>query len=191
MCEQTEFLTIMNEAYETYLKYGPRSSKKVDIIHNFIKKKLEEQLQDTHVIILEKKVKCLNASGYKACDIVAQNKETGKIDYIIPVKFVCSNYKQNKNNYFENLIGETYLLKHYNKETKIIPFNIMPSECKYFNKDGVVKKMEKITKNDISVYTEVELFHSSITYIVDIDYENNKIEKLNDMTPYKDIKEHL
>ncbi len=44
--------------------------------------------------------------------------------YIFPIKFVMSSYLKNRNNYFENLIGESYCLKQMNDKIHIIPINI-------------------------------------------------------------------
>lgn len=64
----------------------------------------------------------INSSGYKKCDIVILKNNKPYI--IFPVKIIKSNYKQNKNNSWENLTGEIMQLLWANPNIKIIPINI-------------------------------------------------------------------
>ncbi|WP_049757049.1 hypothetical protein [Mycoplasma crocodyli] len=62
----------------------------------------------------------------------------------IGVKFVMSNYKQNSNNYFENMLGETANLRSNN-----IPYFqifILPELIPYFDKFGNIRSWEKINE---------------------------------------------
>lgn len=57
----------------------------------------------------------------------------------IAVKYIMSNYSQNSNNYFENMLGETANIR----SAKIPHFQIFatPDKIPYFDKDGNIKKM--------------------------------------------------
>jgi len=182
------FLKMINISYDAYLKYGARSNKKVNIIHNWIKNVLCAifPLKD-YKIECEVGVKSINYSGYKRCDIVVKKRDICMtVMYVFPVKFITSNYKQNRNNYLENLIGESYCMKKHNSSIKIIPFNIFLNETPYRLKNGKTKRFEKITKKDFEVYEKFknDIFHNVINLIVVIDHKLNKITNLHENTPY-------
>ena len=71
-------------------------------------------------VYLEQNIPSINSSNKKRCDIVVyKNKEP----YLIfPTKIIMTNYKQNKNNSWENLTGELMHLKWANKNINIIFF---------------------------------------------------------------------
>jgi hypothetical protein len=191
--EETEFLKILNISYQKYLLYGSRSSKKVDVIHDWIVNKLKSFFDNERYIIdVEQKVPTINSAGYKKCDVVVYDKTTDKFVLVIPVKFVCSNFKQNKNNYFENCVGDCVLLKLKNPELRIIPFNIFIRNCPYYTKNRSVKKIEDINLNEINSYEKLKeknIFNDSLTYLVELDYKYNTITEINQLTPYKNIEE--
>jgi hypothetical protein len=113
--EMEEFLEMMNDSYRAYLNYGPRSSKKVDIIHNFIFEELScIFIDERYEVLMEENVPASNSSGMKRCDICVYDNIKKQFILVVPVKFICSNYKQNKNNYLENCIGECFTLKYKN-----------------------------------------------------------------------------
>ena len=108
-----KFRESLEEGYKKYLFVHPRSSEKIIPMHKCISKIILQKLGG-------------NRSGYSVKSMgVGDNKEfnfEGKyyskdIDITIlyrekPIsglgcKFVTSNYKQNSNNYFENMLGET------------------------------------------------------------------------------------
>jgi hypothetical protein len=117
--EEKYILQIINEVYYLYLKYGARSSKKVDYFHKKIVFLLEKYFKncDGYSIETEYNVKSYNSSGKKRCDIVIL--KNNKPYVIFPTKMVMTNYKQNKNNSWENLTGELSHIKWYNKNIYI------------------------------------------------------------------------
>ena len=189
MREKNEFIKMMQQSYNNYCQYSSRSNKKVNVIHGWIRQKLNETLDlNKYEVFEEKNIPALNASGRKKADIVVFNKHTQTYDLVFSVKFICSNYKQNKNNYLENLIGECRTIKLCNPEIKIVPFNIFPSECPYFRKDKTLKHTEKIDfEKDLSIYSKhscPDIYDDVITYLIDIDYDLKLVTSLNDNTPY-------
>lgn len=77
----------------------------------------------------------------KKADItILKDKKSG-----VGVKFVMSNYLQNSNNYFENMLGETANIR----SAKIPYFQILIifEKTPYFGKDGKIKKIDKITSH--------------------------------------------
>jgi len=186
--EEKDFLNMINKSYELYYKHGARSSKKVDVIHEWIVEKIKKTKHfdnEKYTIKEEVNIKCANSAGKKKWDIVVSNKKTKEVILAISVKFACSNYKQNKNNYLECAIGESFLTKQKNPNIKILSFNIFIENCPYKKKDGTCKKLESISLNDIKPYKEMvgKAWDHSICYLVK--HENQKIIGINKDTKYE------
>ena len=210
--EDEIWLNNILEVFECYLIYGARSSKKVDCLHNHIKKIIDNILPDNYLCILEVNVGSCNASGVKKCDIIISKKisdmelykdlidksinELKKIckqldithqhkgeekvsiikrineeqhiinikqhyrPYIVfPVKFVMTNYSQNKNNNWENLLGEVTQLNIYkwenNSDIIIIPINFLFAKIPYLKNNKTIKSFEDITYEKSIEITEI------------------------------------
>lgn len=147
------FLEALKESFITYLSTSPRSNKKLKVLHGFIATDLQKKLGN------EYEVKSL---GYKiGKESFIEGRYMGKkVDITIEksnkpiagiaVKFVMSNYSQNSNNYFENMLGETA-----NIRSKNIPYFqifIIPEIIPYYKKTGDISKLENITENNIEKY---------------------------------------
>jgi hypothetical protein len=182
---KNKLINIFNNSYQEYIKHSSRSNKKTNVLHNGIKEVLEKIFPKSYEVKTEINIKCANASGRKKCDIVVYDDKK-KLKYIFPVKFVCCNYKQNKNNYIESLVGEVTLLKISNPDTQIIPINIFPSRLPFKHKNGNIKKYETITEKDLKPYCDTELFKKCIVYLVTI-----KENKVIDITNYKNLKKYI
>ena len=166
-------MDLVNCAWSAYVTYGSRSSKKVNIIHDGVSEYINNHTPHEYVCKTEQTVSCLNGAGKKRCDIcVYKNND---LVLIVPVKFVCSNFKQNKNNYLENLVGETYLLKQKNR-ILVTPLNIFIHNTRYLNKDGSVKNVETVSISDTVVYNNVPIFDAVYNIIVEVNYETNKVK---------------
>ncbi|MDR0741396.1 MAG: hypothetical protein LBF28_01330 [Rickettsiales bacterium] len=88
----------------------------------------------------------------KVVDITIENKNRNPVAGIA-VKFVMSNYSQNSNNYFENMLGETS-----NIRCARIPYFqifIVPEEMPYYNKDGEITKAEIFTNHNVEKYLKL------------------------------------
>jgi hypothetical protein len=195
----TDMLAIIRNTCELYMKYGARSSKKVDYFHEEIIKQLRTIFTDERYIVAQEyDVPSLNPSGKKKCDIVVLRDNIPVI--VLPVKIIMTNYKQNKNNYFENQIGEVTGIKLANPTINVIPLNIYMSKTPYLNTNKVITKFESITYSDIAIYEkykEHRLFSDVINYIIDVEHENvvnetyQKIPKLigfNNATGYVSLR---
>ena len=68
LLEEKRFIQIINETYNKYFKYGPRSSKKVYYFHSAIKCILEKYFTRKHGfdIKLEYNIRSCNSSGKKS-----------------------------------------------------------------------------------------------------------------------------
>ena len=170
----TDMLSIIHNTCELYMMYGARSSKKVDYFHEEIIKQLRTIFTDErYKVAQEYDVLSLNPSGKKKCDIVVLRDNIPVI--VLPVKIIMTNYKQNKNNYFENQIGEVTGIKLANPTINVVPVNIYMSKTPYLNTNKVITKFETITYSDIAIYEkykEHRLFNEVINYIIDVDNEN-------------------
>ena len=175
--ESKEFITKLYETYTLYIENGARSSKKVDFFHAFIKDKLDNVFNGNtkYSVQLEKNIPSMTASGFKKCDVVVY-KETEP--YIVfPVKLVMTNYKQNKNNSWENLTGEVIHLKMANPLLHIVPINIYMDKTPYLKSNKIISRFEHITYNDIKHYDILmtqNYVYDYINYIINI--EHNEID---------------
>ena len=195
---ENNLLNMLKESYKLYLDNGSRSSKKTDKIHKWFQYKISEYLKDKPEFVckVEYKIKSFNFNSNKRIDIVILKNN---IPYIIfPVKFICSNYKQNRNNYWENLNGECTLIKIYNENLKIIPINIFLKKCPYFLRDHKIKNFEKITINNIKQLYKIHKklpFDNFLNILINNDNEdwNNpekfRIELNSDL--YKILDEYI
>ncbi len=173
--ESKVFITKLLNAYELYFTHGARSSKKVDYFHNYIKNQVEKLFKEEngYEVKLEQNVASINSSRKKKCDIVV-NKNN--IPYIVfPVKIIMTNYKQNKNNSWENLTGELMHLKWAEENTNLhlIPINIFMDKTPYLKKDKLISKYEKITYNDIENYNVLKkknIVYDNINYILQVNH---------------------
>lgn len=117
-------------------------------------------------------------------DITILEKGTGIAG--IAVKFVMSNYSQNSNNYFENMLGETANIR--NAKSPYYQVFIIPDKVPYYDKSNNIKHWEKISEHNLSKYVNlsadnIDLFlHSPnktlvcIVHIDDVDNVHTKEE---------------
>ena len=72
---------------------------------------------------------------------------------VVSFKFVSSNYSQNSNNYFENLLGECF-----NIQANGIPFChilVMRDKIPYYNSEGDYKKPKNLKDHHLSKYFNI------------------------------------
>lgn len=155
------FLKAISKTFRAYNAYGARSNKKLIPIHKWFANVIESKLGEGY------SVKSLGKDGEhkldgkyypKTLDIsIFKNR---KIITTISFKFVTSNYKQNSNNYFENLLGETANIRRVN--VGFAHFLVLRAHTPYYDKNkgnlrGQEKKIEVINDNDLSKY--IKLFN--------------------------------
>ena len=198
------FLQKIRETFAIYLQYGGRSKRKTDFLHSWLAEDIKDVLNagDGGEVKIEQSVPSLNASGKKDCDIVAFRN--GKNISIFPVKFIMTNYKQNKNNGFENLTGEIMHLKWANENVPIIPINIIFNQVPYCQSSSLIKHYETITYEKSYKITEIlqekGLVYDTVNYIIDVNQccdpgtPYNKCPEIlgfNQDTPYRSFHEIL
>uniref|UniRef100_A0A6C0LMK7 Uncharacterized protein n=1 Tax=viral metagenome TaxID=1070528 RepID=A0A6C0LMK7_9ZZZZ len=184
MKDKKQFMEVMKNVYDIYIEHGARSNKNVNYFHNYIKSELEKifTLPD-YSVVLEYDVVSTNSSKKKRCDIVVLKMNTPYI--IFPVKIIKTNYKQNKNNAWENLTGELHHLHWANENIIIIPINILMNKTPYLDKSGKISKFENITIEDIEIYKMLTAKHITfdmINYILIVEHVNT-INEPFDKTP--------
>jgi hypothetical protein len=108
-----------------------------------------------------------------------------------------SNYKQNKNNSWENLTGELIQIKWSNPDIFIIPINIFMNLTPYLKNDRIISKYETINYSDIAIYDVLikkSICYDTINYIMDVNptcvqggtfSQPPIIQRFNIHTPYR------
>lgn len=198
------FLQKVRETFAIYLQYGGRSKRKTDFLHSWLAEDIKDVLNANAggEVKIEQSVPSLNASGKKNCDIVAFRN--GEIISIFPVKFIMTNYRQNKNNSFENLTGEIMHLKWANENVPIIPINIIFNQVPYCQSSSLIKHYETITYEKSYKVTETlrekGLVHDTVNFIIDVNHccqigtSYNRCPEIigfNQDTPYRSFHEIL
>ena len=151
-----QFLNNLTASFQSYLDSGARSNEKLKIIHSFISDSIKDRVNNDELSFYslrndDKKSKELKIKGRymdKAVDIAVCKGQN--IIAAIGFKFVMSNYKQNSNNYFENMLGETANIRCNN-----IPYFqiiVIPHILPYFDEHGNIEKWEEITEHNINKY---------------------------------------
>lgn len=136
----------IQKSIKEYFIYGGKSNKKLFCIHNFFKSKIQlglNNLFECHSLP-DKEINVQGRYYKKKVDICIKNKDLVK--GVVSVKFIMSNYCQNSNNYFENLIGEMTNLRFLNIKLWfiLITFDNIP----YYNNKNELKKYQKMTDYD-------------------------------------------
>lgn len=162
------FLKALTNSFKAYNQLGgARSNKKLIPIHSWFSEKI---LKANPKYI----VKSLGYGGEyrlegkyypKNLDITIfknPNKEKKLQDSeclaTISFKFVTSNYAQNSNNYFENLLGETANIRRV--DVGFSHFLVLRGHTPYYdkaegNKRGKLKKLEKLTEHNLKKYIQL------------------------------------
>lgn len=184
MMEKKKILDISREIFRIYFEKGARSSAKVDYFHQQIKGMIDtvinkRNLSNGYNVKLEKNVPSINSSGRKKCDIVVYKENNPYI--VLPVKIIMTNYKQNKNNYWESLTGElTHMKWHADNNIRCIPINLFFNKLPYLAKSGEIKKWEEIKTNDIQNYKYLvsnNLAYGVVNHIIEVNHINKIGEK--------------
>jgi len=181
-----EFLSAIDDSMLEYNKNGgARSNKKLIPIHRFLSEMVSGKIGKSFSIkslgIGDGKEKTFEGKYYpKDLDVAVLQKE--KIIATISFKFVTSNYKQNANNYFEQLMGETANIRR--KNIGFAHFLVLRGHTPYFSKNkgnlrGKEMKMEIIKERDIQKY--IKLFNDmdfphkpDLIGIYILDFDKNK-----------------
>ena len=207
MDQNSEFLSAIKTSFLAYNKKGGvRSNKKLIPIHQFISKSILNKIGNNFTAkslgIGDGKEAKINGKYYlKDVDIAIFNKDN-KIISTISFKFVTSNYKQNSNNYFENLMGETANIRRQN--IGFAHFLLLRGHTPYFSKNkgnlrGKKTKTEIINEKNlqkyIKLFKDMDFPHKPDLIgicIIDFDKKRNPVfVNLDDFDFSKETKELL
>jgi len=148
-------ISAIKEGKSKYFSHGARSPKKIEPIHKAIAEIFDAEKTLTvksKGIGDDKEEKVAGVFYDKDCDITIKNTENNKTS-VVEVKFITTNYKQNANNYFENLLGATDNLRRNNINVSQVV--ILPKTIPYLKREGIVSKLEIINDRDISKYRKL------------------------------------
>ncbi|MEK7103870.1 MAG: hypothetical protein AAB842_00535 [Patescibacteria group bacterium] len=159
---QDKFLSAISESFLAYNKKGgARSTKKLVPIHKFLSETISSIIGKSFTIrslgIGDGKEATLDGKYYlKDLDIAIIKND--KIIVTVSFKFVTSNYKQNANNYFENLMGETANIRRQN--VGFVHFLVLRGHTPYLLKNrgnlrGKEMKIEIINEKDLQKYIKL------------------------------------
>jgi hypothetical protein len=178
MFDEKSFITAVEESFHMYKKYRARSTAKLKPIHWYIATVLDSIWGNNFEIHClgndAKKYPDLDEIrkrywGYKPKNIRSREKEVSgryypksvdititqydKPVFCLGIKFVTSNYKQNANNYFENMMGETANIQALG-DLPYAHLIILRHETPYYEKNETEKpkKIEIINDKDIQKY---------------------------------------
>ena len=150
-------LPIIKTSFQKYLTTNARSNEKLKILHAKIASDLQDLLGKEYIIkslgFGEGKEYIIPGRYIEKVVDITISKIGGEIVGGIAVKFVMSNYAQNSNNYFENMLGETANIRCVN-----IPYFqilIIPEEIPYYEKDGTIKKTEIFSMHNVAKYIKL------------------------------------
>ncbi|WP_096385520.1 hypothetical protein [Mycoplasmopsis bovigenitalium] len=188
------FLEILKEAFLTSLTSGPRSNAKLKILHGAIAKDLSKKLGDEYEVQSlgfnrGKEGKINGRYIDKRVDVtITKNK---KAIAGIAVKFVMSNYKQNSNNYFENMLGETA-----NIRTNNIPYFqifIISKKMPYYDLRKNISRWDYPSAENLKKYVKMSrdntdyYFHTpNKTLLVVIDLQTRADFNPKNFSEYQD-----
>lgn len=187
---QDKFIKAINASFAAYNKKGgARSNKKLIPIHKFLSETILGKLKGGYSIkslgIGDGKEATIDGKYYpKNLDIAIFKND--KIVATVSFKFVTSNYQQNANNYFENLMGETANIRRNN--IGFAHFLVLRGHTPYYSKNkgnlrGKEKKIEIISEKHLQKY--IKLFNDmdfphkpDLMGICLLDFDKNKKAKL-------------
>jgi len=193
---QDKFIKAINNSFAAYNKKGgARSNKKLIPIHKFLSETILGKLKNGYSVkslgIGDGKEAKFNGKYYpKNLDVAVFKSD--KIIATISFKFITSNYKQNANNYFEQLMGETANIRR--QGTAFAHFVVFRGDMPYFAKNkgnlrGKQTKTEIIKEKDLQKY--IKLFNDmdfphkpDLLGICLLDFDQNKKAKVVNLNDF-------
>ena len=170
---------LIKDTYPQYKANGKRSTRKLIGVHSFLGNFLKDYFSSVSGIEVSwnagdevnKEANVPGAMYDKKIDITVFKDKNPVL--CLGFKFPCSNYKQNSINYIETMVGETY-----NIQRNGIPYFhilVLPAVMPYCDKNGDVKRNDKITEKDIGKYlilsgdNDFGAPHHMLIFLIDFD----------------------
>ena len=159
---EDQFLIAIEKSFAAYNKKGgAQSNKKLIPIHKFLSEMILNKIGSSFSVkslgVGDGKEAKFGGRYYKK-DLDIAVLKSDKIIATISFKFVTSNYKQNANNYFENLMGETANIRRQN--VGFAHLLVLRGHTPYYLKDkgnarGQQAKIEVIKEKDLQKYIKL------------------------------------
>ncbi|GHT20668.1 hypothetical protein FACS189419_00150 [Planctomycetales bacterium] len=152
---ESVFIVAVEESFRMYKMHGARSTEKLKPLHRHIADILQSIWGngfDVYYLGTDSKELTIEGKYYpKDIDITVTKND--KPVFCLGIKFVTSNYKQNANNYFESMMGETANIQALGT----LPYAqliILRHETPYYKKNYAEhpSKIEVINDKDIQKY---------------------------------------
>jgi hypothetical protein len=184
--QEQELIEALEASFKAYKDFVARSNAKLKPIHKFFADTLASiwgRAYTIHFLGKDNKEKKIEGKYYpKYIDItVAQN---GQPCFCMGIKFVISNYKQNTNNYIENMMGETANIQA-DGNLPYAQILILRRETPYYLKNKTEKpsKIEIKKKKNIIKYLNLIFDNPQAAHrpkhlgiqIIDIDEKTGKV----------------
>lgn len=174
---KTALLAAISASFQKYKTFGARSPQKLVPLHTFVADSLAEifgstyeiafysnertktveyvtakrkELKTKQVFLREAKIKGKYYS--KNVDITVFDADKKHI-LCIGIKFVTSNYKQNGNNYFENMLGESVNIQK--ERVPYFQFIVLRTPIPYYDENKVLKRWDNVSLADLEKYFEL------------------------------------
>lgn len=197
MDKQT-FLSVLKQSFITYLTTNARSNEKLKVLHGAIARDIDKKIKemgkvDYSVFALGfndgKEEKIQGRYIDKMVDITIKHKNRAIAG--VAVKYVMSNYFQNANNYFENMLGETANIR--SNQLQYFQLLVIPDKLPYFDKNGKITKWEEIDEYHLIKYIKLsqdnikQFLHTpdkTLLYVVHIAETTQEIKNKQDYKNY-------
>ena len=151
------FLLSVQESYAKYNEHGARSTEKLRPLHQWVSDEIQSALGSRYAI------RGLRKESQGAEDKISGKYYDKNVDIsickqdvplaVISVKFITSNFKQNANNYFEHLMGETANIRR--GDVGFGHFMVLPYKLPYFNKGGESIRIETVKNAHLQKYVKL------------------------------------
>lgn len=149
----SRFLTTVQESYRRYVEHGSRSNEKIKVLHGWVISELQSLLGREYYIqgYSDDGGREVNVEGqyYNKNVDVSISRDNITLG-VVSIKFVMSNYRQNKHNYFEHQLGETANLR--SSDLVFGHIMILCHPTPYLKRAGDVKRYEEINDSMIKLY---------------------------------------
>ena len=183
--DEPQFLKVIEESFRKYKEYGARSTQKLKSIHKFVAGVLSEIWgSDCGLHYMCDGNREFTVEGkYYPKDIDIAITKNDKPVFCLGIKFVTSNYKQNANNYFENMMGETANIQALG-DLPYAHLIVLRHKTPYYKKNETEEpsKIEIISNKDISKYLRLMFDHPQAhrpnhlgIILVDIDEKTGRV----------------
>ena len=195
MYKESEFIKSISESFAKYKTHGARSTQKLIPLHKYVTEMLKSIWGVNYgYFFMGEGTKEAKVEGkYYPKDVDIAVMKDDKAIFCLGIKFITSNYKQNANNYFENMMGETA-----NIQANQIPYVhliVMRYKTPYYKKNDSItpNKIEIISKKDIQKYLnliydtpQAHRPNELCIFLVDINETTGKVVKTDNKKAFGD-----